>query len=84
MTEPVGSSRGMRPLPAIGPPEGVAAKGSGPRRRRSVDRDHPFRARLRGFGYFRRLGRLSDGLVGVALVVMTASGAVYLIGSIVG
>jgi NRAMP (natural resistance-associated macrophage protein)-like metal ion transporter len=34
----------------------VAAKGSGPRRRRSVDHDHPFRARLRGFGYFRRLG----------------------------
>jgi hypothetical protein len=27
---------------------------------------------------------LSDGLVGVALVVMTVSGAVYLIGSIVG
>lgn len=27
---------------------------------------------------------LSDGLVGVALVVMTASGALYLIGSIVG
>jgi Mn2+/Fe2+ NRAMP family transporter len=29
-------------------------------------------------------GWLSDGLVGVALVVMTVSGAVYLIGSIVG
>ena len=29
-------------------------------------------------------GWLSDGLVGVALTVMTASGAVYLIGSIVG
>jgi Mn2+/Fe2+ NRAMP family transporter len=29
-------------------------------------------------------GWLSDGLVGVALVVMTASGAAYLIGSIVG
>ena len=34
----------------------MAARGSGPRRRRTVDRDHPFRARLRGFGYFRRLG----------------------------
>ena len=32
----------------------------------------------------RSLMWLSDGLVGVALVVMTASGAVYLIGSIVG
>jgi len=29
-------------------------------------------------------GWLSDGLVGIALVVMTVSGAVYLIGSIVG
>jgi hypothetical protein len=49
MTEPVGSSRGMRPT----------------HRDRAAD------------VAVRRVG-------GVALVVMTASGAVYLIGSIVG
>ena len=34
----------------------MAAKGSGPRRRRTIDPHHSARARLRGFGYFRRLG----------------------------
>jgi NRAMP (natural resistance-associated macrophage protein)-like metal ion transporter len=34
----------------------VTAKDGRPRKRRGNDRHHPTRARLRGFGYFRRLG----------------------------
>ena len=81
MTEPVGSSRGMRPT--NGQPDGVAAQGFGPRSSRPgpgfvTGPVQLVEQLLEGGGW------LSDGLVGVALVVMTVSGAVYLIGSIVG
>jgi Mn2+/Fe2+ NRAMP family transporter len=36
--------------------ERVTSRSEGSRRRRSSDRHHPARRRLRGFGYFRRLG----------------------------
>jgi NRAMP (natural resistance-associated macrophage protein)-like metal ion transporter len=36
--------------------ERVTSRSEGSRRRRSSDRHHPARGRLRGFGYFRRLG----------------------------
>ena len=36
--------------------ERVTFRGEGSRKRRSSDRHHPARGRLRGFGYFRRLG----------------------------
>ena len=36
--------------------EPVTSRGEGSRKRRSSDRHHPGRGRLRGFGYFRKLG----------------------------
>lgn len=36
--------------------EGVTSRGTGPRKRRPTGSHHPARERLRGFGYFRRLG----------------------------